>query len=57
MFKILNVLKGGSGVGLLEVTETIPDVDEITAGFKLLAQIVIAIVTLWSLFKKKKPQT
>lgn len=56
---IKNLIIGGAGVvtskGVEVATSITPN--DITEGAGLVVQILIAIVTLFGLFKKKKPKT
>lgn len=50
------LLIGGSGVVASKIAETSSSLspDQITEGGSLLVQIIIAVVTLFGLFKRKK---
>ena len=53
---IFKLLIGSTGIGLTEVVASAPTFDPtiVTETANILVQIVIAIVTLFGLFKKKK---
>jgi len=52
--KMLNMVKGVSGLGLVQLTDIVPTGDNLTEIAKILIQIIIAVATLISLFKKKR---
>jgi len=52
--KIIDITKGLSGITLIQLSSFIPPVDNLTEILKLGTQVIIAIATIISLFKKKK---
>jgi len=52
--KIIDIIKGATGIGSIQLLDIIPSTDNLTEILKLATQIIIAVVTLWSLLKKKK---
>jgi len=53
--KILDITKGFSGIVAVEASTLIPTPDTMMEVAKLIIQAIIAIATIWTLIKKKKP--
>lgn len=53
MERILNSVIGAAGIGATQIVNTIPTPDQWTEIAKLVVQVVIAIATLWGIFKPK----
>jgi len=52
--KILDITKGIAGIGFVQLADQLPTPDQLAEILKIAVQIIIAVATLVSLFKKKK---
>lgn len=54
MERLLTIMKGATGLLASEVAQQIPDPTQLESIGKLILQVIITLVTIWSLVKKKK---
>ena len=52
--RILHIIKGLTGIGMIQATNLIPTTNNAIDVIKLITQVVICVATILALFKKKK---
>ena len=55
MNNLCNLLKGGTGIGSIELLEVMPlEGDEVQVLIKTIIQVAVGLITIWTMLRKKK---
>lgn len=55
MNNLSNLLKGGTGIGSIELLEVMPlEGNEVQVLIKTIIQVAVGLITIWTMLRKKK---